>query len=172
MEEYSYTSTHPLGHTGPVTGSLYLYLLLKTECVRGILELNIPYFSHFSHGKTSSIRRIPMPYARIPLQIKYHSLDLPICAQFIESLNKYPPFRGAIVNKTCSSSLAGRRHKTSAGRELLSLKWWEQVLRLYRTFYQVTSLVFSEVPRTCTNHYWRSSMLFAISRPEDCVSRP
>ena len=25
MEEYSYTSTHPLGHTGPVTGSLYLY---------------------------------------------------------------------------------------------------------------------------------------------------
>jgi len=28
MEEYSYTSTHPLGHTGPVTGSLSLYLLL------------------------------------------------------------------------------------------------------------------------------------------------
>jgi len=27
MEEYSYTSSHPLGHTGPVTGSLYLYLL-------------------------------------------------------------------------------------------------------------------------------------------------
>ena len=25
MEELSYTSTHPLGHTGPVTGSLYLY---------------------------------------------------------------------------------------------------------------------------------------------------
>jgi len=24
MEEYSYTSTHLLGHTGPVTGSLYL----------------------------------------------------------------------------------------------------------------------------------------------------
>ena len=27
MEEYSYTSTHPLGHTGPVTGSLYLLLI-------------------------------------------------------------------------------------------------------------------------------------------------
>jgi len=26
VEEYSYTSTHPLGYTGPVTGSLYLYL--------------------------------------------------------------------------------------------------------------------------------------------------
>jgi len=24
MEEESYTSTHPLDHTGPVTGSLYL----------------------------------------------------------------------------------------------------------------------------------------------------
>jgi len=28
IEEYSYTSTHPLDHTGPVTGSLYLHLLL------------------------------------------------------------------------------------------------------------------------------------------------
>ena len=28
MEEYSYTSTHPLGHTGPVTGSLYLYIYI------------------------------------------------------------------------------------------------------------------------------------------------
>ena len=28
MEQYSYTSTHPLGHTGPVTASLYLLLLL------------------------------------------------------------------------------------------------------------------------------------------------
>ena len=26
MEEYSYTCTHPLGHTGPVTVSLYLFL--------------------------------------------------------------------------------------------------------------------------------------------------
>jgi len=25
MEEQSYTSTHPLGHTGPVTETLYLY---------------------------------------------------------------------------------------------------------------------------------------------------
>jgi len=25
MEQYSYTSTHRLGHTGPVTGSLYLF---------------------------------------------------------------------------------------------------------------------------------------------------
>jgi len=24
MEEYSYTSNHPLGHTGPVTGTLYI----------------------------------------------------------------------------------------------------------------------------------------------------
>jgi len=25
MKEYIYTSTHPLGHTGPVTGSFYLF---------------------------------------------------------------------------------------------------------------------------------------------------
>ena len=28
MEEYSYTSTHPLGHTGLVTGTLYFYLYI------------------------------------------------------------------------------------------------------------------------------------------------
>ena len=28
MEEYSYNSTHPLGHTGPLTGSLYLLLYI------------------------------------------------------------------------------------------------------------------------------------------------
>jgi len=28
MEEKSYTSTHPLGHTGPVTGSLYLIIII------------------------------------------------------------------------------------------------------------------------------------------------
>ena len=39
MEEWSYTSTHPLGHTGPITGSLYLYLFL--------FKLSCP-FSHFT----------------------------------------------------------------------------------------------------------------------------
>ena len=29
MEDQSYTSTHPLDHTGPVTGSLYLYFYLN-----------------------------------------------------------------------------------------------------------------------------------------------
>jgi len=31
MEEKSYTSIYPLGHTGPVTGSLYIYLYIR-EC--------------------------------------------------------------------------------------------------------------------------------------------
>jgi len=29
MEEYSYTSTHPLGHTGPVTGSHFIIHFIK-----------------------------------------------------------------------------------------------------------------------------------------------
>ena len=31
MEEYSYTSTHPLVHTGPVTESLYLFFYIHTH---------------------------------------------------------------------------------------------------------------------------------------------
>ena len=41
MEEYSYTSTHSLGHTGPVTGSLYLYIyctLLNADSNNEILN--------------------------------------------------------------------------------------------------------------------------------------
>jgi len=34
MEEYSYTSTHPLGHTGPVTGSLYLFFYYNIIILR------------------------------------------------------------------------------------------------------------------------------------------
>jgi len=44
MEEYSYTSTHPLGHTRPVTGSLYLLRnsvplekLIFAQCVEQFL---------------------------------------------------------------------------------------------------------------------------------------
>ena len=37
MEEYSYNSTHPLGHTGPVTGSLYLLTFTQ--------EFNVLVFS-------------------------------------------------------------------------------------------------------------------------------
>ena len=43
MEEYSYNSTHPLGHTGPVTGSLYLYQPLGA--LRDRIALNIQHLS-------------------------------------------------------------------------------------------------------------------------------
>ena len=42
MEEYSYTSTHPLGHTGPVTGSLYLLsITVKPSFPECLLESNL-----------------------------------------------------------------------------------------------------------------------------------
>ena len=44
MEEWSYTSTHPLGHTGPVMGSLYLYsstILLFRIRYTGVIEIGI-----------------------------------------------------------------------------------------------------------------------------------
>ena len=28
MEELNYTSTHPLGHTGPLTGSIYFFIFI------------------------------------------------------------------------------------------------------------------------------------------------
>jgi len=34
MEEYSYTSTHPLGNTGPVTGTFYVERRAKKDLQR------------------------------------------------------------------------------------------------------------------------------------------
>ena len=31
MEEFSSTSTHPLGHTGPVKGTLYFYVKINSS---------------------------------------------------------------------------------------------------------------------------------------------
>ena len=36
MEELSYTSTHPLGHTGPVTGTFYFYYNIRYN-IGGVL---------------------------------------------------------------------------------------------------------------------------------------
>jgi hypothetical protein len=45
MEEKSYTSTHPLGHTGPVTGSLYfLYYVSIQEYDRTYRSLKLQEF--------------------------------------------------------------------------------------------------------------------------------
>jgi len=41
MEEYSYTSTHHLGHTGPVTGSLYLIFTLWSRWSEGLFYKNV-----------------------------------------------------------------------------------------------------------------------------------
>ena len=59
MKEYSYTSTHPLGHTGPVKGSLYLYLFIYHAVQRFHIFLSpsdnyIIFFFHLSLSFQSS----------------------------------------------------------------------------------------------------------------------
>ena len=44
MEEYSYTSTHPLVHTGPVMGTLYLFLFVINN-----LDVKIQYLKYLGH---------------------------------------------------------------------------------------------------------------------------
>jgi len=70
MEEYSYTSTHPLGHTGPVTGSIYLCVCWFYVCMYKRLPirfgLNLQFLNKFTkkfsnimvHENTSSGTRI------------------------------------------------------------------------------------------------------------------
>jgi len=45
MEELSYTSTHPLGHTRPVAGSLYLYLC-KLQNITAVSHITSNFSSY------------------------------------------------------------------------------------------------------------------------------
>ena len=51
MEGYSYTSTHRLGHTGPVTGSLYLYLYVRQ---RSNISVNNSTYKHVTNKSQST----------------------------------------------------------------------------------------------------------------------
>jgi len=55
--QYSYTSTHPLGHTGPVKGSLYVYSLNKHPYQSSII--------HFSALKIEKTYRFTFIYKAI-----------------------------------------------------------------------------------------------------------
>jgi len=52
MEEQSYNSTHLLGHTGPVTGTLYLYLYLTDFTY--LLTRLLAYFTYLFHEQSPS----------------------------------------------------------------------------------------------------------------------
>jgi len=54
MEEKSYTSTHTLGHTGPVTGSLYLCTLCTFE-VNDVLKAGFASIRSLSKIKYSRL---------------------------------------------------------------------------------------------------------------------
>jgi len=58
MEEKSYTSTHPLGHTGLVKGSLYLYVFIMLTTVSSI-EKNVSHFRKKSWNNSICMFRQP-----------------------------------------------------------------------------------------------------------------
>ena len=76
MEEYSYTSTHPRGHNGPVTGKLYLFcgryvfarmmrgLSVSLERPRGLSEMiyygkwELRFFWDVQHGADRFSRNV------------------------------------------------------------------------------------------------------------------
>jgi len=69
MEEYSYTSTHPLGHTGPVTGKLYLYFTFSSIlCVLSFLLLYFDPFlcrSYNTQANELNISGVPRNFVRV-----------------------------------------------------------------------------------------------------------
>jgi len=51
MEEYSYTATHPLGHTGPVTGSPYLFFFIVVAYTDfSLSQFHSPHFPQYKFG--------------------------------------------------------------------------------------------------------------------------
>ena len=99
MEEYSYTSTHPLGHTGPVTVSHYLSIAFIMDhdflpYFRAILAAFVNFLLFFIHILSTMIitsRAAPCPpplflekpcsryalrYARFSVVLEHHPLTM------------------------------------------------------------------------------------------------
>jgi hypothetical protein len=57
MEEKSYTSTHPLGHTGPLTG--LLYPLITITVLGFLLSLNLPFVPFYFNSLPVFCCRFP-----------------------------------------------------------------------------------------------------------------
>ena len=67
MEEYSYNCTHPLGHTGPVTGKLYIYLYLYPLRVDAV-------WAHSRYGRFGEANSLPLVCNRIAIFFTARSL--------------------------------------------------------------------------------------------------
>ena len=61
MEEYSYISTHPLGHTGPVTGTLYLfiytYIYIRKIYFQNVLLYQGSQYSKFAGSSLTALKQ-------------------------------------------------------------------------------------------------------------------
>ena len=57
MEEKSYTSTHPLGHTGPVTGTLYLHLF-HYKYPNNLISVILPAYTTYEDETESVYRNV------------------------------------------------------------------------------------------------------------------
>jgi len=100
MEEYSYNSTHPLGHTGPVTGSLYLYLndirsIVRNSSVGSHLlvpqYVNLTFMTWFDRFQYKVIPVFIVqfhPYflAYVKVQFSTHSYRVSLCIALLPIL--------------------------------------------------------------------------------------
>jgi len=70
MEEYSYTSTHPLGHTGPVKGTLYLYRVYTEESITRLERRENEGLSYSKRKQTGVTRQCTSIYVFISLSFE------------------------------------------------------------------------------------------------------
>ena len=68
MEEYSYTSAHPLGHAGLVTGSLYLFTFYRPLNETG-MSFNLTFLTqnslHVMEINIASINKFPLCFVTV-----------------------------------------------------------------------------------------------------------
>ena len=81
MEEYSYTSTHPLGHTGPVTGKLYLYLTVNLSQHKRMNSVKIvtPSQVHITSKYKNLKHSVKMQCDYISVKVIYKYIYVCVC---------------------------------------------------------------------------------------------
>jgi len=132
MEEQSYTSTHPLGHTGPVTGSLYLYWNCLPACNLSYLTESevVPEHAMNAYVRSGTAALIH-PYPRQYRQVSGQPHDQPPYPSIYKQEAKWAP----------------ETFWTYSRRDLSSCRDWNPYCTAYWLPY----------PGSCHRKYWHNS---------------
>jgi hypothetical protein len=106
MEKQSYTSTHPLGHTGPVIGLLYLHFLHCFKCCKFVILITLSHIFQDAVQYSCTVYILLVSFAKflfMQLFIHTHYTSVTMCPLLLLGLRV--TWRNRLMKRTVVYSL-------------------------------------------------------------------